>query len=217
MTPDYQRAATSAYETLIRYGISTAPISPIPIIEQIPGVIIVSYTEMSAILGIERRDLLLAVGEGSQDAVTSVQINSGKLRYIIAYNQRLAYDVLRRSVARELGHIILGHDGSRTDEVRTEEARMFAKHLIHPRPLIYAIQQEGFPVTVEKVGAMSGCYADCVRCLQQTPGVHVDPALNRAVRDQFSKYLAGYKDFLKLAPDNSEPVDLGTYMEGYEE
>ena len=218
MTPDYVRAATSAYETLIKYGINSAPISPEQIIKQIPGVLVVSYTEMSEAIGVERKDLITAVGDSCLDAASSVRVHDGKLEYIIAYNRHLAYDILQRALARELGHIILGHDGTRPDDVRTEEARVFAKHLFHPRPVLYAIQQAGIPLTVNVITALSGCCDDCLACLRGTPGVHVDPELNRKVRNQFATYIDGYLDYVRLAPkDESEVADLGSFMDGYEE
>ena len=47
MTPDYQRAATKAAETLIKFGINTAPVSPLPILKRLPGVLVVSFQKLS--------------------------------------------------------------------------------------------------------------------------------------------------------------------------
>ena len=45
MTPDYQKAAIKATETLIQYQIGTAPIDPLPILKKTPGVIVLSFEE----------------------------------------------------------------------------------------------------------------------------------------------------------------------------
>ena len=58
MTPNYDRAATAAAEILIKYGICTAPVDPIPIFKKADGFNVVTFTEMSHIIGIDRQDLL---------------------------------------------------------------------------------------------------------------------------------------------------------------
>ena len=126
MTPDFQKAATKALETLIKYGIKTAPVDPLPILKQIPGVLVMSFSEMSDCVGMDRNNLISTFGLTNMDATTTVRNDNGKKTYIVAYNMRLSFQMLQRALARELGHIVLGHDGSRTDEVRTAEARCFA-------------------------------------------------------------------------------------------
>ncbi len=39
MTPDYDRAASAAIETLIRFSITSAPVAPLHILKQYPGVL----------------------------------------------------------------------------------------------------------------------------------------------------------------------------------
>ena len=127
--------------------------------------------------------------------------------------------MVQRALARELGHIVLGHDGSRPEEVRTAEALCFAQHLLCPRPLLYAIQEAGVPLTLEVVGNVTGCYERCMAGMRKFPGVRVPAELNRAVRDLFSEYI---NNFLAFQPfltwdDRSAIADFGSFMEGYEE
>ena len=129
MKPDFETAAIKATEILIRYGISTAPVDPLPILKKYPGVFVVSFKEMSELSGFSRSNLLNACGEYNQDAVTTVNVEDGKLRYLVAYNQALPQALVQRSLARELGHIVLGHDGSKPEDIRLEEAICFANHL----------------------------------------------------------------------------------------
>ena len=56
--PACQAAAIKATEVLIQYGISTAPVDPLPILKTWPGVFVVSFTEMSEHLGMNRHDLI---------------------------------------------------------------------------------------------------------------------------------------------------------------
>lgn len=218
MTPDYQAAAIRATETLIQYNVTTAPVCPIPIIKAIPNALLIPFAEVALKVSEDRDKVIRTFGE-SQDAVSSVHFSSGGLRYVVAFNQRLPAYLIQRALARELGHIMLGHDGSRPDDVRYEEAMTFARHLICPRPLIRAILDAGIPLTVETLGNITGCYERCLAGLRKTPGVAIPPEMNRQIRKQFDDYV---KDFVKFQPiiargDDTPIADFGTYMDGYEE
>ena len=219
MTPDYERAALAATETLIKYSISSAPISPLPILKKIPGVLVVTYQHMADENTMDRSCVINMFGDGNHDAFTSVNLKNGKPQYLVTYNQRLSQVFVQRSLARELGHIILCHDGSRPEEVRNEEARCFANHLLTPRPLINAIRSAGFPITMECLGNLTGCYEYCLSCMRRIPVIHIPAELNRIIRDNFASYVDNFLDFWRVASetDSSAPADFGSYMEGYEE
>ena len=217
MVPNFEKAARLALETIISNKISTAPVDPLPIYKRAPGVLVLSFAEMSSNAGIDRQDLVSLFGE-NQDAAT-FHFPDGKLRYIVAYNQRLPFYMIQRGLARELGHIVLGHDGTRPEDVRSAEALCFAHHLLCPRPLVHAIQEAGVPLTLEVIGNVTGCYERCLSGMRKFPGVHTPPDLNRAVKAQFSEYLRNFLDFQPYLTwdDRSAMADLGSFMEGYEE
>ena len=219
MNPDFDRAATAAAEILIKYGISTAPVDPIPIFKKAHGFNVVTFTEMSQMIGISRHDLVSTFEAENHDAVTSVYIKDGHPHYLVAYNMRLPQYIVQRALAREMGHIVLGHDGSRPDDVRNAEALCFAHHLLCPRPLIHAIQESGTKITVEVLGSTTGCYERSLIGMRRTPATHVAPDLNRKVRDQFADYIAEFLDFQSYLShgDDSMIANFGTYMDGYEE
>ena len=219
MTPDYELAAIKATEMLIKHHVNTAPVIPLPIFKRTPGCIVLSFTEMSGRIGIERNNLVAMFDEENHDAVTSTHFEDGKLRYLVTYNQRLPFYLLQRALARELGHIVLGHDGSKQEDVRMAEAYCFAHHFLCPRPLINMVQQSCIPLTVEVLGAMTGCYERCLQGMRRTPAVHVPAELNRQVRDQFAEYAENFLDVERFLSrtDESMLVNMGTYMDGYEE
>ena len=218
MKPDYERAAIAAMETLIKYGINSAPVDPLPILKKIPGVLVVSFQTMSLYVDQDRSCVLSMFGQ-NQDAFTSVNIKNGKPQYLVTYNQRLPFHLVQRSLARELGHIVLGHDGTRTDEVRTEEAICFANHLLCPRPLIHTVQSAGIPITLDTLVNLTGCYQHCLSCMRRIPPLSIPADLNRAVRDQFQDYAVNFIAYERNAarPDPSGLADFGDYMEGYDE
>ena len=218
MEPNYQKAAVMATEILIRYGITSAPVSPLPILKNTPGVLVFSYETISNHVDQDRRCVISMFGQ-NQDAFTTVNKVGDKKQYIVTYNQRLPQVLIQRSLSRELGHIILGHDGTLPEEVRNEEARAFANHLLVPRPLIHAIQSAGITITVEMLGNLTGCFDYCLSCMRRIPPVSVPAELNRAVRDQFADYIDNFIQYHRTASltDSSALADFGTYMGGYEE
>lgn len=218
MTPNYELAATTAMRALIAHKITAAPVEPMPILKKTPGVLVLSFEEMSRDTGIERNEILSRFGD-NQDAATFYR-DTGKIRYIVVYNQSLSIYLAQRAIARELGHIVLGHDGeTRTTENRMAEAYCFAHHLLCPRPLIKAIQDAGIPVTYEVLGSVTGCYERCLSGIRTEPGVRVDPELNKKVKAQFTDYLNNMVDFQRILAksDESTIADFGNYMDNYEE
>lgn len=218
ITPDVTTAAIKAAETLIKYRISAAPVDPLPILKALPGVIVVPYTEIAEKLGTDRKQIL-STFEEAKDAVTFVENIRGRLKYFVIYNRRLPDYLRQRALARELGHILLGHDGSRPEDVRNEEALYFARHLICPRPVLHAVQQSGIPLTVEVVGNITGCYEKCIAGMQKTPGAQVPAQLNKIVREQFADYIEDFLDYLRVVAgeDDTSLANFGTFMDGYEE
>ena len=219
MTPDYDRAATAAAEILIKYGINTAPVDPIPIFKKAPGFNVVTFTEMSHLMGVDRSSLISTFSAENHDAVSSVYMKDGKPHYLVAYNMRLPQYIVQRALAREMGHIVLGHDGTRPEEVRNAEALCFAHHLLCPRALIHAIQEDGVKITVEVLGNTTGCYERCLISMRRTPATRVPADLNRQIRSQFADYISDFLDFQSYLSldDDSMIANFGTFMDGYEE
>lgn len=219
MTPDYDRAATAAAEVLIKYGIGTAPVDPIPIFKRAPNCNVVTFTEMSRLVGVNRNDLLSAFDTENHDAVSSVYLKNDEKHYLVAYNMRLPQYLIQRALAREMGHIVLGHDGSRPQDVRNAEALCFAHHLLCPRALIHAIQEAGVKITTEVLGNTTGCYERCLIGMRRTPATRVPADLNRQIRAQFADYISDFLDFQSYLSldDDSMIANFGTFMDGYEE
>ena len=219
MTPDYNRAATAAAEILIKYGVSSAPVDPLPIIKKADGYNVVSFTEWSNSIGMNRENLIHTFAPSNYDAVSGVFVKDGKPYHLIAYNMFLSQHLVHRGLAREIGHFVLGHDGSKPEEIRNAEAMCFANHLLCPRPLIHAIMEAGVQITVEVLGNTTGCNEHCLMKMRKLPATHVDPALNRQVKAQFSKYIKEFIEFQSFLSeeDDSMIANFGSYMDGYEE
>lgn len=218
--PDFKTAAIQATEIIIANGITDTPVNPMPILLSRPEVRVMPFTQMADKAGIDRDDLVPLFGANQDAATFHLSMDTQGIKYVVVYNMRLPYEMIWRGIARELGHIVLGHDGAtRTTKARMAEAMCFAHHLISPRPIINLILQSGMPLTMSALANTTGCSDECVKNMQQIPGVHVPKEMNRQVRDLFARGINEYIRFHTSSPmvDRSPLVDLGTYMDYYEE
>ena len=219
MAPDYDRAACAAMQILIDHGITATPIVPLPFLLRMPGVRVISFARMANEASTEREELI-PLFVANQDAATfRLGMEIDDVEYVVVYNARLPFDIVWRAVARELGHIVLGHDGvTRPYEVRRAEAMCFAHHLLSPRPILQMLRQAGM-LTMDALSDTTGCVDECVYDMQRIPGAHVPAEINRQVRDLFAQGIGEYIRFHSAVPhsDRSPVLDLGTFMDGYEE
>lgn len=218
MKPDYDRAAEKAMEVLIANNIKETPIDSLSILLKYPGVRVMSFKRFAAQAGVDRSDLVPMFGENQDAATFHLDMDIAGVRYVVVYNMRLPFDIIWRGVARELGHIVLGHDGiTRPSDVRRAEALCFAHHLISPRPVINMLR-EAVPLTMNVLTATTGCSDECVDELRTIPGTHVPAELNREVKRLFERGINEYIRFYKAAKNDKSPlIDFGTFMDDYEE
>ena len=121
MKPDLEKAARKAKELK-----ETGADCPLQILKTLKHVGAASFADASARYGINRESLLAMFDDGNQDAITVFKDGS----YLVIYNQELPCRMIRHAVARELGHIVMEHDGSRPEDVRMEEANYFAEQFL---------------------------------------------------------------------------------------
>jgi len=217
MTPDFQKAAIKAAEILVNSDVYKMPISAFHILKSLKNVQIVPFAEIASNINMDRDELIDTFGTESRAAVTSMRMVNGKKYWLVAYSQYMPTILVQRALARELGHIVLEHDGSRPVEVRMAEAYCFAHHLLTPRAVIKMLQESEYPLTVEMLSNVTGCNLQCAERMRKLPRVDVPADLNRKIRDKFStglKDLFRYQDIL-LPSGNTDIINLGTFMDGY--
>ena len=220
MLPNYEAAAAAAMNLLIRKNITATPIDSLSILLSTPGVRVMTFSEMATETG-ENRDELVPLFGTNQDAVTFKlpQAFDG-VDYVVIYNRFLSVDIVSRGIARELGHIVMGHDGqTRPADVRMAEALCFSHHLLSPRPVIRLLQESGLRITLDILAETTGCSSDCVKGLQAIPGVHVPKEINRMVKEQFAQEIMEYVRFRSASnkTDTSQIIDFGSFMDNYED
>ena len=217
-TPRLNEAAMAAAKVLIDYHVAAAPVNPIQILKSMPDVFVVTFTEMADGQRIAQDSSPSLFGSNSQDAVSYSLGGNGSLR-VVAYNQRMPYYIVQMAVARELGHIVLGHDSARHDEADVTEALYFARHLLCPRPLVRALMDKQIPLSVEALGNLTGCYGRTLAGMRSMPGAVVPASMNRRVRAQFALYVDTIIDhYAAIEPgDDFVPAEFGSYLDNYEE
>jgi len=216
MTPDYNKAAAKAAETLIRHGVKTAPVSPIAILEGMDNVILSSYSDLCGSQETNPFSLKQLFGK-YRGAMSSVHTGNGKTWYVVLYNNLLPTTMVQQALARELGHIVLRHQES--SEENNAEAVCFAQHLLCPRPLIQTIRETGMRLTTDVLANLTGVFHQRLTCIRHTPGTSVPAAVNRFLRGQFMPFVMNFFEYYATAvpEDGSGLADFGTYMDLYEE
>lgn len=207
---DYTRAAIAAAETTIKYAVTRLPLAPLPILKKMGNVMVMSFADLSAAAGLERREVLPLFGK-NMDAVTSLYNGV----YCVTYNSILPFGMIQRALAREMGHIVLGHSGFSSDNAA--EAMCFAYHLLCPRPLIHALQATCMRVTTDLVANITGIYEQSIVAMRRLPGTDVPASLNRFIRNQIMPFVLNLFEYYQgtFANDGSAIADFGSFMEGY--
>lgn len=119
MTPNLDRAARAAADISRRSAVFA---DPLHVLQSLPNVLMIAFFSSDGVLS-------------GHDSLTLVERKSGHLHYIVLYNSSLSPYQLRRALARELGHVVLCHDGSDPEYVWSEEADCFAFHFL-ARPAV---------------------------------------------------------------------------------
>ena len=180
---------------------------------------LISFSELAEINGIDRKSVITVLGNDNKEAIATARYEEGNLKYVIAFNQRLPMILVQRSLARELAHLELKHDGSKPESIRNEEALCFARHLLCPRPVLKSIESAGIPLTIELISSLTGCRQRCMEGIRSTPGACVSPDINRLVREQFGDFIEEFISYANVVKsrDTSELADFGSFFDNYME
>lgn len=125
--PDYHKATNKAYAVLVSLRISSLPISTLDIIRRCPRLRVISYTEVCARFGISW-DEYMAQNVSERGYICRQGKNA-----IIYYNDTIDPEIIRFTLAHELGHYLLGH--REETSANDKEANCFARNLLCPVPI----------------------------------------------------------------------------------
>jgi len=181
ISPDYLTATNAAYEILARCAHFSLPIYVRDILKRYPDIKVLAYGEAFLKYKIDRTILL----ERSEFGFTMVR--HGKK--IILYNEKKGLEIIRFTMAHELGHCVLGHISD--DDVSNKEANCFARNLLCPIPIVKELDIEAvddymdlFAVS-EPMAAASMSFANCDYNL-------INEALYSRMKDLLISHMAGF-------------------------
>lgn len=150
MTPDYENAALKAIQTVCAYNLDPYNTDPLFILKKLGNVRLISYgiSEINE-AGFYCNEEMFS--KNDNEAFSLVNNNNGQLQYIVIYDQSKSPVKLHFALARELGHVILSHDGTTPEEIWLEEANCFAYHFLCPLPLLHKIKEESKQVNFRPI------------------------------------------------------------------
>lgn len=147
--PQYEHTQKKAFHVLLKYSEGKLPIDPFEIVKKIKNIELKTYTEFAKEL--QKKNPALTVDEikKSFESNNGFLKKKGKKKYILCYNELDNINVIRWTIAHELGHYFLEHlleseneylrVGDNYEKVMETEANNFAKQLLTPFPIIFSI------------------------------------------------------------------------------
>ena len=136
--PDYPTATNEAYrllkKMLVQYGHFKIRTDILFILDQLPDVVLLSYTDACDKYNCERSSFTARSNYGFTIAEVS---STGRVRYIVLFNDWKDDTTIRFTLAHEIGHIVLGH--TEDNEIAKKEANCFARNLLCPIPVRTAL------------------------------------------------------------------------------
>ena len=145
--PDCRRAATLARRCLQKLGVSTLPVRPLEILRRCRHTVVYTYQQAAEHMNMEEDAFERQYG--SADAFTIRSLTpEGEKAFIVCYRAGGHPGRLNFTLAHELGHIVLGHNGESVAE--ETEANCFAQHLLCSEEALNALRATG-EVTVNRI------------------------------------------------------------------
>ena len=132
--PDYHAATNKAYrllkQLLVRHGHFNIRTDVLFILDQLPDVVILSYTDACEKYDCDRSLFTSISNHGFTIKKHSAE---GTSRHIVLFNDWKDDTTIRFTLAHEIGHIVLNH--TEDNEVANKEANCFARNLLCPIPV----------------------------------------------------------------------------------
>lgn len=199
--PDLNRAATMAYRVLAERRITSLPVNPLALLRRCRNTQVMTVMDAAEALG-----MTLAEFErrfGVPEAMTFRIPADGSLHYIVVYQPDGNPARQRFTLAHELGHRVLAHNGSEPWEER--EADCFASHLLCPRPAVALLEERFERLSPEQAASAFYVSAGCARMLLHAEAVEVDDSLLTRVKNQLSEAVQAVREIKDSGTNDGWP------------
>lgn len=151
------RAAGMAYKVLAAAEVRSLPVDPLALLRRCRNTKVYTYEEAAEAIGITADGFAKRFGEA--EAFT---LRQSETEYLVVYRDDGNPARRRFTLAHEMGHRVLGHQGNSVQE--DKEADCFASHLLCPRPALLLLKERLGTCTAEQAAAM---FYVSVPCAQQ--------------------------------------------------
>lgn len=178
------RAAARAYQVLVNQQITALPVDPLALLRRCRDTVAMTYTEAAETLGIPPEDFERQFGH--TDAFTLRRDTPAGRQYMVMYRADGNPARLRFTLAHELGHRLLNHEGVDPREERAADC--FASHLLCPRPVIERLAARFQPLYAEQVAAVCYVSLSCARMLGTSPQMYIEETLRQRVAEQLGPF-----------------------------
>lgn len=182
--PDLHRAERMALRVLAARRITALPVEPLSLLHACRDTVVLTLDEAS-----DRLDQPGSQLERLFDRADAVTMRCAE-KYLIIYRPGGNPARLRFTLAHELGHRLLGHEGA--DPAEEREADHFASHLLCPEPVLARLRERFGIVPIQRVATGFYVSSACARAVSLRPASSADPTLLR----QVEMLLAGAADAL---------------------
>lgn len=178
--PDWRRVERMAWRVLLARKITTLPVEPLSILKACRDTRVMTAREAAEELGLPQEQLERLL-DGA-DALTMRRQHQGRPHYVVIYRNDGHPARLRFTLAHELGHRLLGHNGG--DAAEEREADHFASHLLCPEPVVAHLRACCASLPLQSLAV--GCYvsASCAKTVSRRPAAVEDSPLYHAVDAQ---------------------------------
>lgn len=176
--PDLRRAERMALRVLAAKCVTTLPVQPLALLRACRDTLVLTIDEAAERLAQPAAQLERLFADS--EAVTMQCLH----QYIVIYRPGGNPARLRFTLAHELGHRLLGHDGA--DAAEEREANHFASHLLCPEPLLARLREHD-PIPIRQLA--TACYVSptCAKAAAHRPPAQADATLLRQVTAQLSE------------------------------
>lgn len=181
---ELRRAASRAYQVLVNQQITSLPVDPLAMLRHCRDTVVMTYAEAAETLGIPPADFERQFGD--MDAFTLRRDTPAGRQYMVMYRADGNPARLRFTLAHELGHRLLNHEGADPQEERAADC--FASHLLCPRPVIARLAARFQPLYAEQVAAVCYVSLSCARTLATSPYIFIEDSLTEKVEEQLGAF-----------------------------
>lgn len=208
--PDYDKAATMACRCLLACKVDALPVDPADMLRKCRNTRLLSCREAAEMLGGTAEGMERQLAEAEAWTYRYAMPN-GESFHAVCYKENGHPGRLNFSLAHELGHLVLKHNGAGPWEER--EADHFAMYLLFPRPAMRRLAERNQTVYAEQLAALCYTSVRAAEGLERCRRSRIDRKIEAMLDEQMKNALPAKLPECRLTA-LWHPVSIGHYALG---